>query len=96
LFIDSQSQRFFAILVHGQQIEIIIRSPVQHPSAVIHRGIDQRMGLAAILRLDMEREVPESEIGVVPENHRSFLSPRPPARLPGFPARLARKISRNI
>jgi NADH-quinone oxidoreductase subunit A len=58
--------------VEGQQVEIIIRSPVQHASAKIDGGIDERGGGAAIFRLDVIRRFACFHVRIVTEEHSSI------------------------
>jgi len=69
LFIETLLQRSFTVRVQGKQVEVIVRSPVQHASTEIYGGIDERVGGAAIFRLDVIRRVACFHVRIVTEEH---------------------------
>jgi len=69
LLFHAHFQRFLVLGVHRQQIKIIVGSAMQHSAMIKNRAVDQRMRLAAIFRLDVERAAAESDIAVVAKGH---------------------------
>jgi len=69
LFIETHFQGLLMVRVERKQVEVIIRSPVQYPSAKIDGGIDERVGGAAIFRLDVIRRVACFHVRIVTEEH---------------------------
>jgi len=69
LLIETLLQRSFTVRVQRKQIEVIVRSPVQYASTEIDGGIDERVGSAAIFRLDMKRRVACFHVRIVTEEH---------------------------
>jgi hypothetical protein len=72
LLIETLLQRFFTVGVQRKQVEVIIRSPVKHASTEIYGGIDERVGGAAIFRLDVIRRVACLHVRIVTEEHSSI------------------------
>jgi NADH-quinone oxidoreductase subunit A len=75
LLIEPQLQRPDPIFVQRPQIVIVICPTVQHPSLVIHGGINQPVGFPAIFRLHVEGHLSHFHVRVVPENHRPIHFP---------------------
>ncbi len=88
LLIETLFQRLFTFRVQRKQVEVIIRSPVQYASTEIYGGIDERVGGAAIFRLDVIRRVACFHVRIVTEEHSSI---RPDRRV-GISS-LRRKLS---
>ena len=80
LFVDTPLQGFFALRVQRQQIEVIIRAPVQHAAAEIDNSIDKRMGGAAVFRLDVIRGAAGFDVRIVAEKHSAVCLDLRPAR----------------
>jgi hypothetical protein len=86
LLVEAQLQGLFAIGVQGKQVEIIVRTAVQHASAEINRGVNQGVGDATIFRLDVIGRAAYRDVGVVTEKHcpLRFGLRRPETSLTGF------------
>jgi len=69
LFIETHLQGLFMAGVERQQVEIIVRSAVQHASAKIDSGIDERVGDAAIFCLDVIRRLACCHVRIMTEKH---------------------------
>ena len=74
LVLQAQPQRFAPIVVQRKQIEIIIRSAVQHPSPVINRSVDKRVNHAAIFGLHVKYAISESDVRVVAKKHDAMMT----------------------
>src|SRR5258708_15743517 len=69
LLVETRLKCFFTVRVERKQIKVVIRSAVQHSSAKIDRGIDERGGGAAIFRLDVISRIARLHVGIVTEKH---------------------------
>jgi len=49
LLIETLLERLFALRIQREEIEIIVRSPMEHAAMEIDCGVDERVGRAAIL-----------------------------------------------
>jgi len=70
LFINAKLQRLLIVVVHREQVVIIIGTAMQHATLKINGGVYQGVSRAAIFGLHMQRVRSEFEIGVVPEDHQ--------------------------
>ena len=74
LVLQAQPQRFSTIVIQGKQIEIVIRSAVQHPPSVVNRGVNKRVNRAAIFGLHVKYAISESDVRVVAKKHDAMIT----------------------
>ena len=66
---EPQLQCFFAVGIERQEIKIIVGAAMQDSAAAVNRGVDEGIGDATVLGLDVKGEVTDFDIGVVAEQH---------------------------
>src|ERR1700740_2593988 len=81
LFTHTQFKRLLTVFGQRKQIKIVAGSAVQDAPVEVHGGIDQGVGCSAVFRLHVKGEIADSEIAVVPENHRLHSLPLATLRL---------------
>src|SRR5260370_38208217 len=69
LLVETRLKCFFTVRVERKQIKEVIRSAVQHSSAKIDRGIDERGGGAALFRLDARSPTARLHGGILTQKH---------------------------
>src|SRR6267143_3930051 len=69
LLVETHLQGLLTSRVQREQVEVIVRAAMQHASAAIHDGIDERVGGAAVFRLDVKRRVARFDVRIVTEEH---------------------------
>jgi hypothetical protein len=69
LLVNAFSKRIFTFRIEGQEIEVIVRAPMQNPAPAIDGGVDQGVGGAAVLGLDVIDRVAHFHIRVMPKEH---------------------------
>jgi hypothetical protein len=90
LVVDALSQQRFPLGIQWQQIKVIVGPPVQYAAVKINSRINQRVGRAAIFRLNVKHRASQAQIRVVPEKHKVIAS-----RIGATTRELARK-SRDL
>jgi len=76
LLIETLFQRLFTVRVQRKQVEVIVRSPVQHASTEIYGGIDERRWWRRDLPFGRDTSCRLLHVRIVTEEH-SCISPRP-------------------
>jgi len=69
LLIEPKLQSLFAVGVDREEIEIVVGSAVQDAAVEINGGVNESVGGAAILRLDVVGRLARFHVGVMTEQH---------------------------
>ena len=81
LLFEAEFQGLLAIFVQGKQVEIVVGSAMENAPVIVDGGIEERVGVTAVFRLDMEGDIPELEIRVVTEDHVAPRIPKESSRV---------------
>jgi len=62
LVIEPEPESLGTVLIQREQIEIVVGPAMENPAAVVNRGVQQSVRLTAILGLNVEDDIPNSQI----------------------------------